>query len=85
MTLVSLVLVLAILVSFVYMFLGLLAYNHQSDEKNVDKGWVLSPIWAFFPSAYDEKGQSLCATGRIFFWLATLLMIIWVVLDYLLE
>ncbi len=74
---------LAFFSAFIYMALGLLAYSHRSKEDGVDKGWVLSPIWALFPLAYDEKGKHLCVIGKPFFWIATLLACCWLALDYL--
>ena len=76
-------LALALIASFVYMFLGLLAYQYRCKEGDIDTGWVLSPLWALFPSAYDRFGQSLCAKGKILFWMAMVLTIIWILLDYL--
>ncbi len=82
MILVNILLVLALVSSFVYMILGLLAYSHQRKESGIDKGWVLSPIWALFPDSYDESGQKLCVTGKMFFWISTIFTLFWLLMDY---
>jgi hypothetical protein len=75
------VLVLAIIACFAYMFLGLAASQHQDNDSSADKSWVISPLWALFPAAYDEVGKSLCAKGRPVFWAATGLTLMWILLD----
>jgi hypothetical protein len=75
------VLALAFIACFAYMFLGLAASQHQNNDSSVDKGWVISPLWALFPAAYDDIGKSLCAKGRSVFWAATGLTLLWVLLD----
>lgn len=81
MNLANAVLILAIIACFAYMFLGLAASQHQDNDSSADKGWVISPLWALFPAAYDEVGKSICAKGRPVFWAATGLTLIWVLLD----
>ncbi len=83
MIMVKLFLILALFSSFGYMILGLLAYSHQSKEKNIDGGWVLSPLWALFPDSYNESGKSLCITGKKLFWLSTIFTTIWLAMDHL--
>ena len=65
------------------MILCLSAYKYRSKDKDVDTGWALSPIWALFPSSYDEKGRKICVQGKIFFWISMSLGIIWLVLENL--
>lgn len=81
MSLVNVVLIAALIACFAYMVLGLTAAQHQSSDSTVDKGWVVSPLWALFPAAYDEAGKSLCAKGKVLFWAATGLTILWIILD----
>lgn len=81
MNLANAVLVAALIACFAYMVLGLTAAQHQSSDTSVDKGWVVSPLWALFPAAYNDAGKSLCAKGKVLFWVATGLTILWLILD----
>jgi len=71
--------VLALITAFIYMFLGLIAYRHQTKENN-DKGRVLSPLWALSPYEYDAEGQAICKVGKVFFWVSMALSCAWLVL-----
>jgi hypothetical protein len=79
MTLERLLFVVAFISSFYYMFLGLLAYGNRSDDESKDQGWTLSPLWALFPSAYNEKGKAQCVKGKVAFWFAMTSSVIWLV------
>lgn len=70
----------AFLFATVYLFLGLLAYQHRVSEK-VSRNWGLSPIWSMFPEDYDKTGQNLCIVGRKFFWLSMSFSFLWLVLE----
>jgi len=81
MNLVKVVLMATFIACIAYMILGLVAAGHQNSDSSIDKGWVVSPLWALFPAAYDEKGKSLCVKGKVLFWVATGLTILWIILD----
>ena len=66
--------------AFVYMFLGLLAYGNRSEDESCDQGWALSPLWALFPSAYNEKGKAQCAKGKPVFWFSMIAAIAWLII-----
>lgn len=70
---------LACLTALAYMVLGLAAFNHRLREKNANINWVMSPIWALFPSAYDDLGKRLCNKGRYLFWSSNALAVLWLV------
>jgi len=78
MTIENIAIAIAIITSFGYMILGLLAYSSQNNEPDADKSWVLSPLWAFSRDPYTEAGKKLCSIGVYFFWVATVAMIVWI-------
>lgn len=73
-------LLIAIITGFIYMALGLVAHGHLKVDREVDKGWALSPIWALFPAAYEKTGERLCEVGKYLFYISTITCIGWLAL-----
>lgn len=69
--------VLAFITGLIYVILGLITSNYQDEDNDSDKGWVISPLWAFFPNSYNENGKKLCATGVRVLCVLALLSSIW--------
>jgi hypothetical protein len=65
--------------AFLYMFLGLLAYGNRNKKESSEQGWALSPLWALFPSAYNEKGKTQCARGKLVFWFSMIASTTWLI------
>lgn len=74
---------------FIYFLMGLGAYHNQADSdanvKRYDKSWVISPVWCFYPSAYNEEGRKLCKRARVFFFLGNGMTLCWALLDGILR
>ena len=70
----------AFITAIIYLFLGLLAFQHRASEKAA-RNWALSPIWSMFPDDYDQTGKKLCVTGKKLFWLSMGFSTLWIILD----
>ena len=76
-------LIIAFITGFAYMILGLSAYSFQAKKSGTDKGWGLSPSWAFFPNNYNDYGKRLCKVGKPLFYISTSTCVIGILLDRL--
>jgi hypothetical protein len=79
----NIILISLFLSSIVYVILSFIAYTDLADEtKNTNKiSFAASPIWPFFPKAYNEIGKGLCKSGKILFWYLMVGGTIWLILE----